>query len=812
MSTGKYKFKVGSVFYEPQSADDDSVENTGGGGSGKGSHDLNRPYNQSSVPNNNLRINSNSNNNNNNMLIDSKSDPNTTIYPSSSSAGSSPSKNSIFYEDFSAVPPSPQKHLNIETSSAQIYNDGSKFSNPGQQSSSGQSQFKTNSVHGQEPITPSRNSIFDEDFSAAVSPISTLSDFNYNNINNKTQYGDSQSSLKKLQASLQKASTFQTQLGSGSSGGGDLQDLVSHRLISDHDPYRSKLLESQLFISIMQQYISGGKENDDSDDDNGTSRSQEQTMRDTPIFSQDIPQLATKNTARNKQLEVLPTRKNMLGEGRYACVYKGMYSDGIQKSTDGDDISSSKYQVAVKVLHAKDSDATVNGLVEAFALQYIQQWVGAPQHNHIIRLHGVSRQRLPQTELSPSKSLRSSTTSLGTHQDTLSENWRLMLIMEYCAHGNVFEYIQKNPLRYGKLQWIEWCLQLAKAVEVLHTGAFGKSSVGVIHHDIKPHNVMLNDQMEIKLSDFGSAQFVSLQADHSHQQQQSASMELTDGIGKGTQAYTAPEILAGPQSKYTFSADIYSLGCTLYALLTGKEPFADIRNMAHQLWCIRKGFFESGANELTSTIQSLNNLKSPQSAHTPVGSASMSLPPPQSPLRSAGPLNDHQRSYLSKLGTYNSVPASSLSSGGSSSGSSGGGAGSEHVLFKFMNGEALYANSVPDAAVWSKMQMAIRRCVSLSPSQRPTATAVVEMLEEIKGMLLRFNEGGSESLNSPVYSGNNVTSVDQGTSIKQADNQAGGNSILKSTTGDVKDNASTSSGSTGSFTKVPGGRKPAVYL
>lgn len=139
----------------------------------------------------------------------------------------------------------------------------------------------------------------------------------------------------------------------------------------------------------------------------------------------------------------------------------------------------------------------------------------------------------------------------------------------------------------------------------------------------------------------------------------------------------------------------------------------------------------------------------------------MSLPlPPQSPLRSAGPLSDHQRSYLSKLGTYNSVPASPLSSGGSSSGSSGGGAGSEHVLFKFMNGEALYANSVPDAAVWSKMQMAIRRCVSLSPSQRPTATAVVEMLEEIKGMLLRFNEGGSESLNSPVYSGNNVTSVD----------------------------------------------------
>jgi serine/threonine protein kinase len=68
---------------------------------------------------------------------------------------------------------------------------------------------------------------------------------------------------------------------------------------------------------------------------------------------------------------------------------------------------------------------------------------------------------------------------------------------------------------------------------------------------------------------------------------------LKDGLGRGTQAYTAPEIFI--DEEYSFPIDIYSVGVTLYTLLTGIEPFCNIRNSVHLLMAIKRGFFESGA-------------------------------------------------------------------------------------------------------------------------------------------------------------------------------------------------------------------------
>lgn len=68
---------------------------------------------------------------------------------------------------------------------------------------------------------------------------------------------------------------------------------------------------------------------------------------------------------------------------------------------------------------------------------------------------------------------------------------------------------------------------------------------------------------------------------------------LTDGLGRGTQAYSAPELLT-PGAVYSFPVDIYSTGVTLYTLISGLEPFSKCRNAVHILVSIQKGFFESG--------------------------------------------------------------------------------------------------------------------------------------------------------------------------------------------------------------------------
>ena len=80
---------------------------------------------------------------------------------------------------------------------------------------------------------------------------------------------------------------------------------------------------------------------------------------------------------------------------------------------------------------------------------------------------------------------------------------------------------------------------------------------GVIHRDIKPANILLCGQSDIKISDFGAAMVVSQQS--------------TQVSGVGSPAYMSPEQIK--EHSLTHQTDIYSLGVTMYKLLTGKLPF-----------------------------------------------------------------------------------------------------------------------------------------------------------------------------------------------------------------------------------------------
>src|SRR5438477_12828849 len=100
-----------------------------------------------------------------------------------------------------------------------------------------------------------------------------------------------------------------------------------------------------------------------------------------------------------------------------------------------------------------------------------------------------------------------------------------------------------------------WISQVCDALDYAHNRAL------IIHRDLKPANLMVNRRGEVKISDFGIARSLS----------DSVSMLTREQGRSGTLVYMSPQQLAGERG--THLDDIYSLGASLYELLTSKPPF-----------------------------------------------------------------------------------------------------------------------------------------------------------------------------------------------------------------------------------------------
>src|SRR5262249_42809193 len=113
-------------------------------------------------------------------------------------------------------------------------------------------------------------------------------------------------------------------------------------------------------------------------------------------------------------------------------------------------------------------------------------------------------------------------------------------------------------------------LDVCNAIDCAH-------SRGVIHRDLKPANIILGRHGETLVVDWGLAKAVG-RADPSAGEQtiapsSSGSSETLPGSALGTPAYMSPEQAAGDLGRLGPRSDVYSLGATLYCLLTSRPPF-----------------------------------------------------------------------------------------------------------------------------------------------------------------------------------------------------------------------------------------------
>ncbi len=144
--------------------------------------------------------------------------------------------------------------------------------------------------------------------------------------------------------------------------------------------------------------------------------------------------------------------------------------------------------------------------------------------------------------------------------DTFEENRREYLVMDFVQGGDLrqaMEQQRRNGEFLDERKVLQWTHQLCDALAYLHS-----REPPVLHRDIKPSNIKLTPTGLIKLVDFGLVKLLATDQMRT----------VTVLQGRGTAAYTPLEQYGGDTGHTDVRSDIYSLGATLYHLLTNQPP------------------------------------------------------------------------------------------------------------------------------------------------------------------------------------------------------------------------------------------------
>ena len=129
---------------------------------------------------------------------------------------------------------------------------------------------------------------------------------------------------------------------------------------------------------------------------------------------------------------------------------------------------------------------------------------------------------------------------------------RPYLVMPYMEQGSLDDRLRIS----GRIPWSEAAdigIRLAKALQVAH-------EAGVLHRDVKPDNVLISDDGQPLLADFGIARLTDV-------------TRATRSQLAFTPAHVAPEVLSG--NPPTAAMDVYSLASTIFTLIVGRPPFTE---------------------------------------------------------------------------------------------------------------------------------------------------------------------------------------------------------------------------------------------
>ncbi|KAJ4707068.1 Receptor-like kinase [Melia azedarach] len=201
---------------------------------------------------------------------------------------------------------------------------------------------------------------------------------------------------------------------------------------------------------------------------------------------------------------------NILGQGGYGDVYKGQLPDG--------------RLVAVKVLKASKGNGE----------EFINEVASISRTSHV---------------------------NIVTFLGFCYEKKKRALIYEFMPNGSLDRFVcdQETSSTKPKLEWrtmYQIAVGIARGLEYLHRGC----TVRIVHFDIKPHNILLDEDFRPKISDFGLSK---------QSQKKESIISMLDA--RGTVGYIAPEVFCRTFGRVSHKSDVYSYGMMILEMVGGRK-------------------------------------------------------------------------------------------------------------------------------------------------------------------------------------------------------------------------------------------------